>query len=79
MYVSGHFFYGKENQGIFTNDEKTPWSKEQWMILVIFVKQKTNADKNFTFFVVWLVWGLLFMVLDCDLRWLQIFWVYIYY
>ena len=55
MYVPGHFFYVKENQGIFTNDEKTPWSKEQWMILVIFVIQKTPANKNLTFFVVWQV------------------------
>ena len=77
MYFPGHFFYVKENQGIFTNDEKTPWSKEQWMILVIFVIQKTPANKNLTFFVVWQVWGLLFMFLDCDLRLLQIFWEYI--
>ena len=77
MYVPGHFFYVKEKQDIFTNDEKTPWSKEQWIILVIFVIQKTRANKNLTFFVVWQVWGLLFMFLDCDLRWLQIFWVYI--
>ena len=78
MYVPGHFFfYVEEKQDIFTNDEKTPWSKEQWIILVIFVIQKTRANKNLTFFVVWQVWGLLFMFLDCDLRWLQIFWVYI--
>ena len=77
MYVPGHFFNVKENQGIFTNDEKTPWSKEQWMILVIFVIQKTPANMNLTFFVVWQVCGLLFMFLDCEIRWLQIFWVYI--
>ena len=77
MYVPGHFFNVKENQGIFTNDEKTPWSKEQWMILVIFVIQKTPANMNLTFFVVWQVYGLLFMFLDCEIRWLQIFWVYI--
>ena len=77
MYVPGHFFYVKEKQDIFTNDEKTPWSKEQWIILVIFEIQKTRANKNLTFFVVWQVWVLLFMFLDCDLRWLEIFWVYI--
>ena len=50
MYVPGRFFYVKENQGIFTNDEKTPWSKEQWMILVIFVIQKTPYNKNLYIF-----------------------------